>query len=78
MKRYAKGDPPPEGGDLFRKRTIVRMWGPMMEPFECESREGLLRGQAGDFLAADGHGGYYPISAEFHAANYERARKERT
>ncbi len=44
------------------------------DPFLCDSREHLnLQGQAGDFIAEDGHGGFYPISAEFHAANYEES-----
>ena len=71
MMRFNKGDAAPLGGSQFRKKTIVRMWGPMAEPFECQSREGTLTGQPGDYLAQDGHGGFYPISAEFHAANYE-------
>ena len=72
-RMFSQGDAPPEGGDLFRKKTIVRMWGPMTEPFICESREGTLRGYVGDFVAQDGHGGFYPISAAFHAEHYERA-----
>lgn len=75
MKRFNKGDAAPDGGSLFRKATTVRMWR-QAEPFECESREGTLTGQPGDWLAQDGHGGFYPISAEFHAANYEAVRGE--
>lgn len=74
MKRFNQGQPRPSGEWVgYRKRTVVEMLGPMSEPFTCESREGTLQGQVGDFLAEDGHGGYYPISAEFHAANYEPA-----
>jgi hypothetical protein len=77
VKRYSKGDPQPDGGTMFRKKTIVRMWGPATEPFECESREGVLAGQVGDYVASDGHGGFYPISAQFHAANYIGAAEEK-
>lgn len=64
-------------GDVkwYRKKTIVPMV-QMDEPFICESREGLLEGQAGDFVAEDGHGGFYPISAEFHANNYEEVEDQ--
>ena len=69
--QFMKGQAHPQGMKLFRKKTITPMAGPMSEPFRCESREGTLEGQVGDFVAEDGHGGFYPISAEFHAANYE-------
>ncbi len=69
MLRFSKGGEMPEGGVLYRKKTVVRLI-EINEPFICESREGELQGQPGDFLAADGHGGFYPISAEFHASNY--------
>ena len=70
VERFSQGDNFPDGGKLYRKLTQVKMW-KQYEPFECESREGTLRGWRGDFVASDGHGGFYPISAEFHAANYE-------
>lgn len=70
MQQFKQGDAAPEGGREYRKKTVVRMW-KQEEPFRCESREGIMDGQAGDFLAQDGHGGYYPISAQFHEKNYE-------
>lgn len=76
MIRFNKGDALPFGARRFRKKTVVPMVGPMSEPFVCESREGELCGQVGDFLAQDGHGGFYPISAQFHAINYELADDE--
>ena len=75
---FGHGDPRPrpEGWRTYRKKTIVYMIGPMEEPFTCDSRERKgLQGQPGDYVAEDGHGGYYPISAEFHAANYEPAEE---
>lgn len=73
MKHYGRNDKLPEGAQLFRKKTVVEMV-PMAEPFTCDSREhDGLQAQAGDFLVPDGHGGFYPVSAEFHAANYEPA-----
>jgi hypothetical protein len=35
-----------------------------------------VQGHAGDFLAEDVQGGFYPISAEFHAKNYKDAHGE--
>lgn len=66
---FAKGDAMPEGGKLYRKATVVPLV-KMPWDFTTESREGTMDGKAGDFIAEDGHGGFYPISAEFHAANY--------
>lgn len=70
MRKFHKGDEPPSGGALWKKKTIVRMW-QIDEPFLCESREGELIGEPGDFVCEDGHGGFYPISAEFHGKNYQ-------
>ena len=71
MTHFGTGDDMPEGARAYRKKTMVRMVR-MDAPFTCDSREGRrLRGRAGDFLAEDGHGGFYPVSARFHAANYE-------
>lgn len=72
LVQFNQGDNPPPGGRHFRKKTVVRMWR-MATAFLCQSREGVFRGEPGDYLAADGHGGFYPVSAEFHAANYEAA-----
>jgi len=73
MKHFKSGDQMPEGAKPYKKKTIVSLV-KMAEPFICDSREGRrLEGKAGDFLAEDGHGGFYPISAEFHEANYEQA-----
>src|SRR5260221_1444067 len=74
VKLYCKGDAPPDGGDLFVKKTQTRMW-KQSEPFSCQSREGTLVGQPGDWLAQDGHGGFYPISDEVHPAEYVGAKE---
>ena len=73
MKQFKHDEQPPEGDWVNYKKTAIVPLLKMDEPFECHSREGVLKGQAGDFLAQDGHGGYYPISAKFHEANYEQA-----
>lgn len=70
MKHYRIFDDRPTGGRLYRKHLAMRLWY-QSEPFECESVRGVRTGQAGDFLAEDGDGGFYPISAEFVARNYE-------
>ncbi len=71
LLKFKKGDPSPHHGIRCRKRTVVRMW-QLGQPFECESREGVLYGQIGDWLAEDGHGGFYPISNQFHEDNYDQ------
>lgn len=73
-KVYGKHTPMPDNFKWYKKKTVVRLV-KMDDPFVCESREGVLQGQPGDFLAEDGHGGFYPISAEFHANNYEEVEK---
>lgn len=74
MKHFTIGDRLPTGAKTYRKKTIVPLV-KMNEPFIRDNREGRrLEGKAGDFIAEDGHGGFYPISAEFHAANYVPAK----
>lgn len=73
MKEFNKGDQLPDGAKRYRKKTIVPMV-KMDEHFVCQSREGTLTGNPGDFVVEDGHGGFYPVSAEFHANNYEEAQ----
>jgi len=68
--KFNQGDELPKIAMPFRKHAIA-MLVEMDKEFVCESREGTLTGQPGDYLAADGHGGFYPISAEFHEKNYE-------
>lgn len=71
MKHFGIGDELPTNAKQYRKISIVEMV-KMGEPFTCDSREGhKLKGKTGDFLTEDGHGGFYPVSADFHAANYE-------
>jgi len=71
MKHFGVEDKLPDGSRRYRKTAVATMV-KMDEPFTCDSREGhSLEGQAGDFLVSDGHGGFYPVSAEFHAFNYE-------
>lgn len=75
ISHFGVGDKFPEDVVVgrYRKRTTVEMV-KMSEPFTCTNREGHnLRGQAGDYLVPDGHGGFYPVSAQFHAENYDEA-----
>lgn len=73
MEEFKQGDPGlPADIPKFQKVTQVAMR-KMFTPFKCESREGTLEGKPGDFVVEDGHGGFYPVSAEFHAANYAPA-----
>lgn len=73
MPHFAKGaDRPPGDWRPYRKFAVVNMLR-MEQPFTCESREGTLQGQPGDFLVEDGHGGFYVISPEAHALTYAPA-----
>lgn len=76
MKHFKVGDELPSTAKGYKKKTVVQLV-KMETAFLCDSREGHnLEGQPGDFLASDGHGGFYPVSAEFHAANYEEANED--
>ena len=57
---------------LYRRRpgTEVRMK-KMDAPFKVTTREGVMRGKAGDFLAIDANGGRYPIAADVQPKIYE-------
>ena len=73
MKHYGPLDGPPTGieSHRYRKKISVELW-KMPHDFTCSNREAQrLQGKAGDYLAADGHGGWYIISPEFVAKNYE-------
>jgi hypothetical protein len=73
MQHFKQGGPGlPADTPKFQKVTQVAML-KQTESFSCESREGTLHGVPGDYLVEDGHGGFYPVSAEFHAANYAPA-----
>ena len=74
-RKFDVGDSLPLGSKLYRKKTVVPMV-QMFEEFICTNREGEnLKGQVGDFLVEDGHGGFYPVSEEFHAKNYEEVKE---
>ena len=73
IPHFGIGDELPKNSKFYRKKVLAEMVR-MDEPFTCDSREGHhLQACAGDFLVEDGHGGFYPVSAEFHAKNYELA-----
>jgi len=69
---FKQGDEMPLGAKEYRKHATAMML-EMHQTFTCHSREGVLDGQPGDFLVEDGHGGFYPVSAEFHKNNYVEA-----
>ena len=54
----------------YRKKTLVQLAGPMPHPFSCKTESGVQEGKAGDYLASDGNGGFYPVPAAFVAENY--------
>jgi len=66
---FEKGNDLPEGSKFYIKTTTVEMV-KMDKLFRAVSREGVLFGEAGDFLVEDGYGGFYSVGADFHEANY--------
>ena len=75
MKTYGQDDTRPDGDWKTYRKTATAEMLKMDEPFLCTNREAEeMTGQAGDFLTADGYGGYYPCGAEFHAENYAEVK----
>ena len=73
-KHYGIGDKLPDNFKLYKKKNAVKLV-KMDHDFTCTNKEGHdLHAKKGDYLAEDGHGGFYPISAEFHKNNYEDVR----
>jgi len=76
---YGKGFTfPAERAKEYRKHKTA-MLVKMNTKFVCENDHGeVSEGEAGDYLAQDLAGGFYAISAEFHAENYEEVNTEIT
>ena len=72
LRQFTRGGDPLPGGDMFVKHRPVRLWR-VPQFFICWTREGVMQGRPGDWVGEDGAGGYYPIAADFHAANYVKA-----
>jgi hypothetical protein len=61
---------------LYRKVVPTKMV-KMDFPFAIESPEGTVTGNAGDYLAMDSKGGFYPVSAEVFEETYRPYRERK-
>jgi hypothetical protein len=58
----------------YRKKPVVVFAALMDEPFEVETLEGTMHGNAGDYLVRGDDGEFYPCKPSIFAATYETAR----
>jgi hypothetical protein len=63
--------------EQYRKRPVVVFAARMDEPFEVETLEGTMRGNAGDYLICGVKGEYYPCKPDVFAATYEALPDDR-
>jgi len=72
MAHYGPHDAPPQNDWKEYRKKGTSSHRQMDENFTATSRENEhSNGVPGDFLAPDGHRGFYIISKEFHDENYE-------
>jgi hypothetical protein len=71
MKRFIKGTMPDLPYRLARKKPIPMRCIQMSEPFEVETLEGVMRGNAGDWLMVGFEGEMWPIKKEIFEKTYE-------
>ena len=57
----------------YRKRPVVIHAAQINEPFVVETLEGLMRGNAGDWLLCGVLGELYPCKPDVFAVSYEQA-----
>jgi hypothetical protein len=58
---------------LFRKKPVVIEATQMPEPFEVETKEGTMRGKAGDWLITGVRGEKYPCDDGIFRETYDPA-----
>jgi len=72
--RLESGGQEMQGGAIvlkqYRKKPVVVFAALMDEPFEVETLEGTMRGNAGDYLIRGVKGEYYPCKPDIFAATY--------
>ena len=71
MLHFKKGDPPPLKFQTARKKPLPFKCVQINEPFEVETMEGLMKGNAGDWLMIGVKGEMYPIDNEIFRATYD-------
>ena len=58
----------------YRKKPVVVFASLMDEPFEVETLEGTMRGNAGDYLICGVKGEYYPCKPDIFEATYDAVK----
>ena len=71
MKKFKKGDVPNLPFKKARKKPIAIQVIQIQEPFEVETMEGLMKGQAGDWLVVGVNGEMYPIANDIFKKTYD-------
>ena len=81
MKRIVRN----QGGDSeicfgvtfspYCKRPVVVFAAQMDEPFEVETLEGVMRGNAGDYLICGVKGEFYPCKPDIFEQSYEPVKQ---
>jgi len=67
--------PKTEGFKKFRKRPVVIWARQMSDEFEVKTKEGTMKGKAGDFLIIGIKGEEYPCDKEIFEATYEEVKE---
>lgn len=71
MLQFKKDIPKTVGFVTARKKPVLIKCAQIHEPFEVETLEGTMRGQAGDWLMIGVKGEMYPCSNEIFRATYD-------
>lgn len=72
MTTYRKGERPDGQFGSYRKTTITQAR-QEPEPFKVHTKEGVMAGQAGDYLCLDNEGDPYPCARSVFETSYEPA-----
>ena len=59
----------------YRKKPVIVFAALMEEPFEVDTLEGTMHGNAGDYLICGVKGEYYPCKPDIFEATYEPRNK---
>ena len=77
MRAFVPNHPPtdlPVG--TYQPLDTVEIMGPVPSSFTCTTSDGEhLEGDEGDYIAPDGDGGFFPVSADVLAIRYEQVGK---
>ena len=75
MLKFKKGQKPPYPFERAIKKPIPVTCYQLQEPFEVETLEGILKGNAGDWMMAGIHSERYPIATQIFENMYHQVRE---